>query len=272
MQKNLLLTVSDDPSALFGVRFVNVFFQNKDQIKFTLFFIAPAGQRFSSSVPDTEGDTCSLALEKSMHSLINGGFLQEHILCKIKKRTVSTAKDIITEGNKGLYDAIILGRRGISRLEELINDSVSIKVLEGKRKSPIWICRQIDPNRKNVLVCLDGSQEALRMVDHAGFFLSGQSEHKITLLHVHQESTDPGMIFQQAINTLKEHDIDESRVESKVLKSSNVASMIEKEAHAGMFSVVAVGYTGTSKRGVLTIGSVATQLCYNLTGSALWIG
>jgi hypothetical protein len=255
------------------VRFVNAFFRNKDQIKFTLFFITPLGQQTSSSVPKSEEEnTCDLALEKSMHSLITGGFMQENVLCKIKKRIVSAARDIITEGNKGLYDAIVLGRRGITRLEELIKDSVSIRVLEEKRKSPIWICRQIDPKRKDVLVCVDGSEESLRMVDHVGFFLSGEPDHKITLLHVQQEPTETDSMFQQAMESLKEHDIDESRVQSKIVKSSNVASTIEQEARTGMFSAIAVGYTGKGRRGVLTIGSVATKLCYEVTGSALWIG
>ncbi len=268
MQKHLLLTVSDDPSALFGVRFVNSFFQNKEEVKFTVLYIVPSGEK----IPAGGVDTCDLALEKSMHSLINAGFMQEHIFCKIRKRMLSAASDIISEGNKGLYDAIVLGRRGISRLEELINDSVSIRVLEEKRKSPIWICRHIDPDRKNVLVCVDGSQESLRVVDHVGFILAAEEQHNVTLLHVAQEPTDTEMIFRQSMEVLEENGISPSRVGSKVVESSNVAGTIESEAQAGRFSAVAVGYTGKGKRGVFSIGSVSTRLCYEMSGSALWIG
>lgn len=269
MQKHLLLTVGDDPSALYGVRFVNAFFKNKDQIKFTVLYIAPRGQKDSKSA---DSEACDLALEKAMNSLISSGFLQEQIFCKIKERMLSAAKDIIKEGNKGHYDALVLGRRGIGRLEELISDSVSIRVLEEKRKSPIWVCRNIDSNRKNVLVCVDGSQESLRMVDHVGFFLSDQEDQNLTLLHIKQESLDTDTLFGQAMENLKEHGIDESRVKPKVVESSNIASTIESEANAGKFSAIAVGYTGKGKRGVFTIGSVSTKLCYEVSGSALWIG
>jgi nucleotide-binding universal stress UspA family protein len=207
-----------------------------------------------------------------MYSLITSGFLEENIFCKVKRRMLSAAKDIIHEGNHGLYDAVVLGRRGIGRLEELINDSVSIRVLEEKRTSPIWVCRKIDPDRQHVLVCVDGSQESLRMVDHVGFFLSGEEQHKVTLLHVAQEPVDTQMIFRQAMEALEENDVSPSRVQSKVVESSNVAGAIKSEAEAGRFSAVAMGFTGKGRRGVFTIGSVSTKLCYEVTGSALWIG
>ena len=96
--------------------------------------------------------------------------------------------------------------------------------------------------------------------------------NNFTLLHVQHKLADTDTMFQQALDVLKDHNIDKSRVHFKVVKSSKVASTIEKEAQSGMFSVIAVGYTGRGNRGFLTIGSVATKLCYEVTDSALWIG
>jgi nucleotide-binding universal stress UspA family protein len=74
------------------------------------------------------------------------------------------------------------------------------------------------------------------------------------------------------METLEENDVSPSRVQSRVVESSNVAGTIASEAEAGKFSAVAVGYTGRGRRGVFSIGSVSTKLCYEVTGSALWIG
>jgi len=273
MQKHLLLTISDDPSALFGARFVNSFFQNKDQIKFTLLYIIPQTAKHTEITPprEEEDNTCDLALEGAMSSLMSSGFMSEHVYCKVKKRMVSKAKDIIAEGNRGLYDAIVLGRRGISRLEELFNDSVSIQVLEANRKVPIWICRQPEADRRNVLVGVDGSEESMRAVDHAGFFLADEAQHTVTLLHIDQGESPPGTVFQEARKRLEEHAIADSRITEKAIESSNPAAAIAEEANAGAFSAVVVGYTGKGRRGLFTIGSVATKLAYDLTGSALWI-
>jgi nucleotide-binding universal stress UspA family protein len=274
MQKHLLLTISDDPSALYGVRFVNGFFQNKDEIKFTLLYIEPRTVQHTELAPprEEESHTCDLALESAMSGLMNAGFEQEHVFCKVKKRMVSKAKDIISEGNKGLYDAVVLGRRGISRLEELINDSVSIQVLEASRKAPIWVCRHTEPDRRNVLVCVDGSEESLRMVDHAGFFLADEDAHSLTMFQVNQGEAEPESVFRQARERLQEHAIPKSRITEKTVEASNAAAAIEAEAKAGAYSAVAVGYAGKGRRGLISIGSTATKLVYSMTGSALWIG
>lgn len=273
MHKHFLLTVSDEQSGQYGARFANGFFQNKDQVKFTLLYIAPRTGRQENMVPvESESNTCDLALEDTVRHLVDWDFLEENLLCKVKKRMVSRSRDIISEGNRGLYDAIILGRRGTSRLEELINDSVSVKVLEGERNAPLWICRNPDPDRKHVLVCLDGSPGSLHITDHVGFILSGEPEHRVTLLHVHKGDSDSAPLFQEARQVLESHGIDEARVREKTVTSSNPAKAILAEADSGRFSAVAAGYSGKGKRGVFRLGSVCLKLFYELQGSVLWVG
>ncbi|MFW6055062.1 MAG: universal stress protein [Thermodesulfobacteriota bacterium] len=273
MHKHFLLTVSDDRSALFGVGFVNGFFKNKEQIKFTLLYIAPRTGRQDTMVPvASESDTCDLVLEETVKRLIDWGFPEENLLCKVKKRMVSTSRDIITEDNRGIYDAVILGRRGVSRLEELISDSVSIQILEQERSAPLWICRHPQPDRQNVLICLDGSQESLHVTDHAGFVLSGEESHRLTLLNIRQNSADPGSLFQEARQVLANHDISAGRIEEKVLESRNPAKAILAEADKGRYSAVAAGYSGQGRKGLFRLGSVSLKLFYEIQGSALWIG
>lgn len=273
MQKHFLLTVSDDRSALYGARFVNAFFSNKDQVKFTLLYIAPrTGQRETLVPVESESNTCDLALEDTVQRLMDWDFLEENLLCKVKKRMVSTSKDIITEGNRGLYDAIILGRRGTSRIEELINDSVSVKLLKGERNAPIWVCRNPETDRRNVLVCLDGSRESLHITDHVGFILADELQHQITLLHVQTSDRVPDSLFEDARQVLDNYSIARDRVQERLITSKNPAKAILTEAEKGRFSAVAVGYSGEAEKSVFRMGSVGLKLFYEMQGSVLWVG
>lgn len=274
MHKHLLMTFSDDPSALFGLQFVGAFFQNKAEIKFTLLYIAPRTSTVSSQPsPNQDEPVCDLALETARQRLMTAGFAEENLLCKVKKRSVSTAKDIIREGNLGLYDAVILGRRGISRLEELINDSVSMRALDEDRISPLWVCRKPELDRKNVLICIDGSEPSLHIADHVGYVLKGQPGHDVTLFSVVKKGANGfDEAFERAQKALTDNGFPEKQIHSRTQASSDPAGAIEKEARAGRYAAVAVGHSGENKEGFFSIGSVSKKLCYTLSGATLMIG
>jgi nucleotide-binding universal stress UspA family protein len=272
MHKHLLLTISDDPSSLYGVKFVNNFFKNKDTVRFTLFFIAPrSGRDVEFELDQHVEESCDLALESARQRLLLDGFVEENISCKVKKRSMSKVKDIIREANQGLYDALVLGRRGISRLEELINDSVSMRVLEQERKSPIWICREPDPGRTNVLLCVDGSEPALHIADHVGFMVQNEDAHTITLFHVNLPGNKNQAIVDQAREELIKNGIASERIKVKTVAGSNADQLIAQEASNGKYAIVAAGYAEKPKSGLFRLGSTSKKLCYNLKGAALWL-
>lgn len=279
MQKHLLLTISDDSSSMYGLRFVTSFFQDKEHTKLTLLYVAPAQGKdpgFASRAP-TESE-CELhehaALKNAGQRLADSGFLTENTMCKYRKKSVSTARDIIREAEKGLYDAIILGRRGTTRLEELLNTSVSIEVLEKTRSTPIWICRQPESSREDVLLCLDGSESSLRMADHVGFMLQ-EERHGVTMFYVENKGTKPAKeVMSQAQDMLVENRVDPVRITEKPVSASNIEKAILEEAEKGAYAAVAVGYSGTKNEGLFgqfKIGSVSKKLCYELQKASLWI-
>jgi len=272
MQKHILLAISDDPSNLYGVKFVNEFFKNKDTVRFTLFYIAPRqGRDVEFELDQHVEEACDLALESARQRLVMGGFLEENILCKIKKRSLSKVKDIIQEANRGQYDAVALGRRGISRLEEMISDSVSMRILEQERKSPLWLCREPDPGRRNVLLCVNGSEPALRIADHVGFMLKNEDSHSITLFHVNQQGTKGTDILDQAGQELVRNGIASERIITKTATGSNAEQIIIQEATTGKYAVVAAGYSEKAKSGLFRMGSTSKKMAYNLKGAALWL-
>jgi nucleotide-binding universal stress UspA family protein len=280
MHKHLLVTVSDSPSSMDGARFVSSFFRDKSGLKLTLIHVAPSkGQDPGYSEREPTERECKLleneALQSAGRYLEQNGFPAQNTLCQYRTKAVSTAKDILREADRGKYDAVVLGRRGTTRLEEMLGSSVSMQVLEKERNVPIWICRRIEGDRKGVLLCLDGSESSLVMADHVGFMLEGAEVHGVTLFHVPDKASGAtGEIFSRAREALLQNGIDASRIAERSGSGRNVVKAIQKEAEEGSYSAVAVGYSGTGKQGVRSqsgIGSVSKKLSYDLKSHSLWV-
>ena len=286
MDRHILLTVSDDHSALQAARFVSGFFADGQHPSLTLLYVASnpkAGLTEEEIIQDygnlsrREAQTKSLAqiaLDRAEEMLLGKHFPKANIHKKITFKQLGTAKDIIQEGVTGMYDAIALGRRGLSRLEELIDDSVSRQVFTTAMEIPLWICRSHEKPAPNVLLCTDGSPASLRCADHVGFMLKNNPDHEITLLHVatHASSAVPEEAIAGAVHMLEENGISTSRIHRKIVKGGSIADAILSEAQQGGYGVLATGRTGRGEsRSLHLLGSVSMHLLKHLESATLWI-
>ncbi|MCK8603153.1 universal stress protein [Desulfoferrobacter suflitae] len=285
MQKHFLITIGDDPKFLFGVKYVAGFFKNKKNIRLDLLYIAP---RFDA--PDTDQDTrlqdISRGLSKiyskmgkealtlSAEILKDAGFSPKTITCKVMHRMQSTVKDIVEYAKLGHYQTVVLGRRSFSIFEKTFSGSVTDEIIRLRIDFPIWICRNPDARRNNVLLCVDGSEASLRAADHAAFVLDSEEDHSLVLVHVpRKESGDPERVIQDAVERLAGR-IPEERIESIILKDSVPAAAILAEADKRQVAAVVVGRLGLSEKKRPAgdyIGSIPVKLLKHVTGAALWI-
>jgi nucleotide-binding universal stress UspA family protein len=92
------------------------------------------------------------------------------------------SQDILQEARKGRYDALVIGRRGIGKIEELFMGSVSSSILEICHDTPVWI---IDGkvNSRKFLVPIDGTFNSLNAVDHLAYMLASNPGAEVTLFH-----------------------------------------------------------------------------------------
>ncbi|QJT09901.1 universal stress protein [Oceanidesulfovibrio marinus] len=268
MERNLLITVSEDQSALFGVRFVASFFTDKNPIKITLLYIAP----------DENGNDAATgqALEAARQKCISLGFAECSVQIKSITRRVSLIRDILAEARRGVFDAIVLGRRGVSRLEEMLGESTSRGIIEEVAVTPVWVCRVPDPTRRNVLLCVDGSEQAFRAADHVGFVLGPEQDHDVTLLSVVEKGSDPAAMDQtlnHAARILRDNGVDASRISQKTVQSSSPQRIIAKMAAEEGFAVVAVGRTASGNGFITQLfsDSVSANLFHDSGGASLWI-
>jgi nucleotide-binding universal stress UspA family protein len=288
MNKHLLVTISEDPSAHLGLRFVCAFFKHKEDVRLTLFYTAPqppavwAEETNFETLRQSEEDaqaivrSGTLAMQAARGIFLQGGFNPAQVDDKIISRNFSRIQDIVKEGETGLYDAVVFGRRGLLRLENFLDKSASEEMLHEKFAFPLWLCRDVEYDRKGVLLCVDDSEPSRRMADHVGYILQGEPEHPVTILRVlpksdTRQSTEG--LFGAAIAALEENGFPSRLIKTRLEQSDNVAQAILREADRGRYAAVAVGRSDRRK-GTLSqffAGSTAMALFRKLTGAALWV-
>ena len=286
MNRHLLLTVGDDLNSLYGVRFVASFFRNKADTHLTLFYVAPrfdamdtreAGLQhpMDRKLAELYREKGQAALDVSLRLLCDHGFVRNHLSTKLIFKRHGTVKDIIEEGRAGLYDAVVLGRRGYTLFEGSLTNSVSREMLDRDIDFPLWICRRPEMGRKNVLLCVDETEPSLRIADHVGFVLNHEDDHAITLLHVDSgEGKNVDVILEQARLRLTANGIQPERIKSVVKRHSKVVKVILEEVESGAYAAVAVGRGGAQPKGMFKkwlIGSRSTNLLEILDKAALWV-
>lgn len=289
---HLLLPLSKHSKAGSGLEFVSRFFTDKEAVSLTLMHIPPSQAAVwaeetsyeSLDVLEAQAATADkkgrMVVDEARRKLKAAGFDLEKIEDKMPSPQMSKARDIVREAREGRYDAVVLGRRVQEGLADVMDQSVCRELLEGLADSisfPLWLCRLPEPDRKNVLLCVDGSDPSDRMADHVGYMLAREPGHTVTVFHVHDPSKSDPMeaeaIVNHAIDVMVEADMPMDRINQVIRRGSNPARLIREEYDAGKYAAVAIGSAGTDRGfwNKLFVGSVAQAIFKELRGAALWV-
>jgi nucleotide-binding universal stress UspA family protein len=289
---NLLIPLAKHAKAGAGVEFVTHFFTDKTAIQLTLMHIPPSPAAVwaeetsyeSVDLLDTQARTArkhgQVVVEDAGRKLRSAGFLAENIKDKVAPPQMSKAKDIIREAQNGLYDAVVLGRRVQEGLADVMDQSVCREMLEGLSHAisfPLWLCRLPEPGRKNVLLCIDGSDPSDRIAAHVGFILSHDQGHTATVFHVHDPAKsyplEAEVLVKNAVEILADEGMSADRIDRRIARGTNPARLIREEYNAGSYAAVALGSAGAGRGfwNKLFVGSVAQTIFKDLRGAALWV-
>jgi len=285
MERHLLLTVNAYHSHQHASRFANYFLKGDTNTRLTLFYVAPNPHMNVDLTRDAmsninEADTLAAtykrkgnqALARARKLLIDNGFPQDKIETKLQLKNFGTVMDIIQEAEKGYYDAVLLGRRGLSMFEELVDDSISKHILREDINFPLWICKEPEAGRKNVLLCADGSEESLRVADHVGFMLAESDRHEVTLFHVcDKDQKKIDISFDAARTALVAAGFPLEKINEKVDRCGNVAQTILDYALSNNYAAIAMGTTGAGQKYLKSIfmGSVCMTIFKSLSKVSL---
>ncbi|WP_321492954.1 universal stress protein [uncultured Desulfobacter sp.] len=272
MDRHFLITVSDQKSALYGVRFVGDFFPDKTNIKTTLFFSGPQTNPGADQEKELQAKG-EQALEQAGTILMEKGFSKKNIMYKSRSSVLSTVTDIIQEAEKGTYDAVVLGRRGINILEEAFDESISEQLFKEKPVFPLWLCNTREGIGKDVLLYLDGSPASFQMADHVGFILAESKKHHIDLLAPESVFLEPSLM-DQYIHILSRNNLDINRIRTQLPVSSNPAQQILKLTAKKTYAAVALGKAGSESNNILSRlskGPVCSVLFKEMKHASLWL-
>ncbi|MBA3011196.1 MAG: universal stress protein [Proteobacteria bacterium] len=283
MDRHFLIAVSDQKSAIFGVRFVSDFFSDKGNVKSTLFYSTPKPPAIFENERSLEATSRQNAqeqkniaqgkeaVEKARQVCLECGFKPENLIDRVETQVFSKVADIIQEGERGLYDAVVLGRRGLSMLEEAFEDSVSRDIFDQTFTFPLWLCRSSDPVRKNVLFYGDGSGASFQMADHVGFITGLEKRHRVDIL-MPESTTDQSSTMDQYKQILLKHGLTADMIQTRSLGANDPAKQILNLVNAEAYAAVALGRSDNESNLLARLfkGPVSSTLFRELKNAALW--
>ncbi len=196
MEKKILVAVDGSFRSLNEVHYLGQMFEGARDIFLQLVCIVPVGKLPAGSDWLEGGETeASMSpgvkkefagakehLKRATHHLERHGFAKEQLTASVELSRMGVAADLIKLARSGYYDALLVGRRGIGRLQALLMGSVTREVLEKCWDIPIWVVDGHVDSRK-ILVPVDGSIHTLRAVDHLGHVFKDIPGVEITLFH-----------------------------------------------------------------------------------------
>lgn len=196
MERKILVAVDDSPRSHNSLQYISLLFADSPDVHFHLFSSAvcqslPLEKKwmdddefFNSLTPEDRNllQSTNYHIRESAAQLKRLGISENRITTNVHSTNAGAARDIIFEACQGYYDALLLCRRGMSKIEEAIIGSVSTRVLDSCHSIPIWILDGQVTSQK-ILLAVDGSTYSLRAADHLAFIMKNNPHAAITLFH-----------------------------------------------------------------------------------------
>ena len=166
-QKKILLAIDGSDRAFETVRYVSRItpFQKMQVVLFTVFSKIPErywdlerepiyGQRLREirAWETTNRMAIKRYMDEARQKLLDSGFSQGAVAVKIHERERGIARDIISESRRG-YSAVVVGRKGMSKVKDLVLGSVATKLVEKIASAPIlvvgWLAENVIPDQND---------------------------------------------------------------------------------------------------------------------------
>jgi len=232
-------------------------------------------------------------LDDAKNILAKAKFSENKVGLILRERKVGIARDILKECTQG-YDAVVVGRKGLSKLEDIFLGSVSTKIVQGVKDIPVWVVGG-DITSKKMLLAVDSSKNSRKAVDYVGRFAADTSA-EITLFHVvrsvglgfvddlilrdqdterqflEEMDRDILRMFRSYKDILVRTGVVAERISTKsVLHSTSRAGDILQEAKEGGYGTIVMGRRGLSKVREFLMGRVTSKVLSRAEGFAVWI-
>lgn len=308
MVKKIMIAVDDSMHSKNAVRYVTRLSARLENLKYVLFNAQPMvsqflveearktgnSQRELRTVMERNAIRSQMLLDSYQLMMVQEGVEESRIQTVTQPRKLDIGKDIIEYAQAGRFDALVIGRRGISSLQELYMGSVSSNITQNSNVIPVWIIGG-DVAPAKFLVAVDGSEYSLRAIDHLAFALSNAVGISLTFLHVRPKLKDYCEVdfeatrakaledlirkgdracidnfYSVALKKLNEFGIGEDRILTRTVTGlANIGTAILKEVQSGSYDTVVMGRSGVNKS--FFTGSVTNTVLNKISKGAVWL-
>lgn len=308
MKKKIAIAVDGSRQSVEAVSYAAMLAQTLPDITFVLIHIQPPISQYAQDEA-LVSNKARAALEKMVqrhqnaaegtfdklcHKMRAVGVDPDCIERKSHVRNIGVAEDLLSTCQTAAYDAVIVGRRGVSGLQGLIMGSVTTNMVEHSQLTPVWV---VDGEiaSASILLAVDGSQGALRALDHVCFMVSGAQNVRVEMVHIRPKITDfceitiaPEEVADlaeaiekgdrrclddfsaQAAQTMHNYGLKPGQIPLRTIDGGfSVAQAIISHAASNGFGTIALGRRG-STRSFFT-GSVSRKVLQKTSGCAVWI-
>lgn len=304
--KMIIVAVDGSEDALEALAYLDLIYRPKHKLEVQILYILPSlppilvadqDRQTKMRLLNIENKNLQMAdriVSEAKDILLKKGFLEEHIKGVYRKKQIGTARDICNfAGDKGA-DALIVARRGRSRLDAFLSGEISSKILDYCLTCPVWVVEGAVTSKK-VLIAMDSSENGIRAADHAGYMLARTDCH-ITLFHskrhlrrfVPQEVIEAapeleelwrnkagehiGPYIEKGKDLLIQAGLREEQIGTKVVDGSiSAAADILKEARSNNFGTIVLGRKGHSSVKEYLMGSTTSKVLRDSGGLAVWV-
>ncbi|MEW5734726.1 MAG: universal stress protein [Thermodesulfobacteriota bacterium] len=239
-----------------------------------------------------------LFMDNARALIMKHRFHSDSVIVKVCDRKVGIARDIAFEAGQG-YDALVVGRTGVSRIKDLILGSVANKLLTRSMEVPLWLIGG-NPKPGRVILAVDRSDNAMKATEYAGKMLAGTPNRIMALSVLRGVQTfirgPEGMVmpsldeegiakavnelktaeltpvFDQVKGILEKEGMDLKQVSTRIITDSlSRAESIVSEARSGGFETMVVGRRGLSRVQEFFMGRVGHKVVQMAHSEAVWV-
>jgi len=306
--KTVVVPIDGSQNALRALDYLSLVIGSKYNLKVVLFYLLPSlpqilieGSKKSdemarkfTELEKKNSAMAQLILSEGKKRLLDKGFKKQAVETVFQKREVGIARDICNWSENMRADAIIISTRGLSRLKAFFMGETANKVLEFNRSCPVWMVKGA-VRRKNMLLAIDNSQNAMRAVDYAGFILPGTEAH-VTIFHSKRDlkrfmpnrlleefpefqklwKHTSGEVIAPYLKRAKEKlikaGLKENQVSIELVEGSESAGIdILKEVENSDAGTIFIGKRGCSDVKDYSMGSVAKKVLYQASDMTVCI-
>jgi len=308
LTKSIVTPLDGSKNSLRSLEYLNLIYGPSHNLEVNLIYILPSLPPILTdtksmdkktrdklkSVTKKNEEMAEQILSEAKNILLNKGFNEERIKTYYQKRGITVAQDICNWASIKQVDTILLTKRGRTEIKSFFMGEISARLVEYHKNNPVWILEG-SINSKNVLVCVDNSENALRAVEHAGFMLSG-TDCQISIFHtmrhlrrfvpmqVLEDTEDLEKLWRnkagkeiapyikKAREILLKAGLNEEQITTKVIEGSrSAADDILKEAQDNDYGTIVLGRRGLSAVKEFFMGSVTGSVLNRAVSLAIWI-